>query len=482
MDIQGDLMIWCPELGPTFVNGADPVTGIRERADNGATPHGIHAGWIWTIWLPYYAPAQRQILYAEIKRKGWTHVAIQVAQPTPDGGYHGLRPMSQADCDEWGARCMEVHAELLAQRLIPICAGVAPVNSPGGAPVARGFDPNVALIAIPDWDNNDHMAGRTKAVHDAFPNALVYCERPGPTSVVQPRSDGDDPIPATASNGGAWLREMQQRYPRFVGVLYEVNNSDGLEKCVAELTACHSWFRDVQEVRFEIDTYQKFWNNLREDVATAFNEQLQARCPWLQGFMSGGVPHPPPAADEGDVVHAASDGTDMIADVTYVGGPNIGSWPITTKITRLELRRTGVYVEFSKQSGNQRWPNTVPDGQKEPGVDMGPLQYSMGLAVQINGRWFASAPIQCWYGLHESGGPIQVQDIGDGTRRSQILANWFYDQRWTPLNGHRVQPGETLGFFVCAGDARNSFNPVKERSQIVRLTLPAPLTVATFTY
>jgi len=36
--------------------------------------------------------------------------------------------------------------------------------------------------------------------------------------------------------------------------------------------------------------------------------------------------------------------------------------------------------------------------------------------------------------------------------------------------------------FVCAGDARNNFNPVKERSNIVVVPLPADGEAAIFTW
>jgi hypothetical protein len=139
----------------------------------------------------------------------------------------------------------------------------------------------------------------------------------------------------------------------------------------------------------------------------------------------------------------------------------LASWPITTAIRVLELRPNGIHVEFSKQNGPGRWPDWTP-----PGWD-GALQYSLGMALNIGGQWFAAAPIQFWYGLDQSGGPP-----------SEYALNWFYNPgRWAPMTTHQPAVGETIGFFVCAGDCRGrvdgSGSPVKERSNVVLVRMPS---------
>jgi hypothetical protein len=46
------------------------------------------------------------------------------------------------------------------------------------------------------------------------------------------------------------------------------------------------------------------------------------------------------------------------------------------------------------------------------------------------------------------------------------------------MTGHQPAQGETIGFFVCAGDCRNnregSLSPVKERSNVVLVPMPGP--------
>jgi len=147
---------------------------------------------------------------------------------------------------------------------------------------------------------------------------------------------------------------------------------------------------------------------------------------------------------------------------------NLPQWPITTALRAVEIRSNGVHVEFSKQDGPGRWPDWTP-----PGWDGG-LQWTLGMMLNIGGQWYASAPIQFWYGLQESGGPP-----------TQGAQNWFYDPaRWAPMTGHQPQVGETIGFFACAGDCRNrtdgSGSPVRERSNVVTVVVPPGPTRFTF--
>jgi hypothetical protein len=169
-------------------------------------------------------------------------------------------------------------------------------------------------------------------------------------------------------------------------------------------------------------------------------------------------------------------GADALAieTVTFVGGPDVSAWPVTTTITRVDVHLDGVEIHFDKRDGPNRWPDNTTPGWE------GPLQYSLGMVLKVNDHWHASAPIETWFGKNVIGGPIQSQDIGDG--RGQVGANWFYDSRWSPLHTHQPQPGESIGLFVVAGDARNSFNPLKERSNIVLITLPQPNTTGVFTF
>ncbi len=154
----------------------------------------------------------------------------------------------------------------------------------------------------------------------------------------------------------------------------------------------------------------------------------------------------------------------------YDNPSNVADWPVTTHITRLEFG-DAVHVEFSKSDGDDRWPDVTP-----PGWD-GPLQYTMGLAEYIDGKWVASAAIQFWYGLYASGGNV-AQD-------NQIAVNWYYDSRWGELSGRQPATGEIVGLFVVAGNLRGvddgSQSPVLERSDVVLFPFP-DVSGATYTF
>lgn len=172
---------------------------------------------------------------------------------------------------------------------------------------------------------------------------------------------------------------------------------------------------------------------------------------------------------------SVSDASDMIPidQITWVNGPDFNQFKIATKLTELKIAED-CYVNFGKKDGPDRWPDaTTPEWE-------GPLQYSMGVVMKIDGKWYGCAPIELWYGKAGGGGPIHSQDIGNG--KGQIEANWFYNSSWSPMHTHQPKAGEQLGFFVCAGDARNNYCPLKERSQIVTFKLPEQHETRTFVY
>ncbi len=463
-DLQGDLMLWVPAVKPTFVNGEDPVTHIRRVGSSGEIAHGIEAGWVWTLTIDRYPKAQRELIYQAALASGYTHFAVQVTGCALGGGYHGILPVT--DCTGYDARLNSILHEVWDHHLIPLCTGVSPTD-----PAAAGLDKSLCRIVLSDWDNSDEADCHVKALADTFPSAQLVYELP--SGAITPRPDACSPSPFPAT-GGDWIRKAQQKYPNFFAVAYEVNQPEGLDANAAQLGQTHAWWRDLQEIRFEIDTYWKFWDGRDPAAANAYNDALQQRVPWLRGFMSGGTAHAPSSGT------STSSGIVGELDLHSVTLEHMASgfadWPVTTHIKRLELRQTDVYVELD----NGR-PDSWPDTAARPG--MGPLLYSLGLVELIDGVWYASAPIQTWRNRNQAGGAIQCQDIGDG--RGQIRANWFYDPAWWgPLAAHQPRPGEIVGFFICAGDCRDgvgAYSPVKERSNVVLFPLPAPNETAVFT-
>jgi hypothetical protein len=464
-DLQGDLMLWIPALKPSYLNGVDPVTGMLQVSDNGTVPSGIAAGWIWTLTIDRYPRDKREVIYQTALAAGYTHFAIQVTECSPGPGYHGLIPVTDADCQGHDDELNTILHELWDHGLIPLCTGVSPTD-----PVAPGLDKSLCRLVLNDWDNSNQADCHVKALADTFPNAQIIFELP--SGSITPAPDACSPSPFPTS-GGDWIRQAQQRYPNFFAVGYEINQPDGLDANATELASAHAWWRDLQEVRFETDTYWKFWNNLDVNAEQQYNDALQARVPWLKGFMSGGTTHPRPTV--GMMQGGFSGELDLAQATLEHMAPDFASWPITTHITRVDVKFTGVHIELD--SGR---PDSWPDTPARPG--MGPLLYSLGMAELINGQWYASAPVQLWRGLDQSGGAIQSQDIGDGTMRGQIQANWFYDGRWGQMQGYQPKPGEVIGLFICAGDCRDGnpgYSPVHERSNVVLIPLPAPTEEAT---
>jgi hypothetical protein len=146
-----------------------------------------------------------------------------------------------------------------------------------------------------------------------------------------------------------------------------------------------------------------------------------------------------------------------LAGVTIENSPDVSGWAATAKITTLDLGPNGVYINFTKRDGDGSWPD-VPFGM--PGDS---LEYTLWIVLNIDGNWYASGCIEYWRGLDRNGGPP-----------SGYAMNWYYDaNRWGAMTGHQPAVGETVGFLVSAGDARNNGNTlVQERSNVVFVKFP----------
>jgi hypothetical protein len=148
-----------------------------------------------------------------------------------------------------------------------------------------------------------------------------------------------------------------------------------------------------------------------------------------------------------------------LRQATILDSPdNFAFFAETAKITTLVMGPGGIDVDFTKKNGPDRWPDVFPPGFS------GAIQYCLGMAWKIDGRWYASAPIEMWNERAEGGGPPQ-----------DYALNWFYNPvRWAPMTFHQPSPGETIAFFVVAGDVRgfNSNQKFQERSSVVTIPMP----------
>jgi hypothetical protein len=178
---------------------------------------------------------------------------------------------------------------------------------------------------------------------------------------------------------------------------------------------------------------------------------------WFKTPAAIVVPTPPSTPTQ----PAAGDQLNMSAARILNSPFDLASWPITSSLTVVDMGPGGIAVEFSKKDGSGRWPDVTPPGWN------GPLQYTLGMCLNIGGEWYCSAVVEFWHGLDRSGGPPD-----------EYATNWFYDPiRWSPMTGHQPAVGETIGIFVCAGDCRNNPNgtlsPVKERTNVVLVKQPS---------
>ena len=185
-----------------------------------------------------------------------------------------------------------------------------------------------------------------------------------------------------------------------------------------------------------------------EGVAINLQQGLNL-LPKLQLAVAGGAPVPP-----GDMID--------LSQARIVNAPDVRSWPLTAKISRVWFDGAVTRVAFTKQDGPDRWPDVTPQGWS------GPLQYTLWLFRQIGGVWVGSAFIQFWYGRDGSG------DQRDPDVPSVYDKHWYYSSRWSPIFGSGpIAASEVIAFMVTSGNARDGVGPFgpAERSNVV--TFPA---------
>ena len=143
---------------------------------------------------------------------------------------------------------------------------------------------------------------------------------------------------------------------------------------------------------------------------------------------------------------------DMRKAVVWNNPPDLGSWAETANITRVDLSGGRIVVDFDRRLGGGRWPDV--------GFGDGSIEYTLGVCLNIGGRWHCSAAIQFWNG----------RDLEAGGDVNNLSGEWFYDARWGALQGHQPARGEIVGWFVAAGNLRDLGNVItKERSKVLML-------------
>jgi hypothetical protein len=345
MDMQGDVMIWG---GSSFAlncsdGQTDPETGIvcySYDHTRDAKTSGLQQGWVWSVNLPRYAKARRQTLYGLIQSYQYTHVTVHVVPcVVGDPGYGdsyaqantvALCTNGQAGADppagSYGKLLNNILDEIHAAGLVTLCAGVAP-----GVPPAADLSASKCDLAMDDWDGETGAPDafqkdcRLNTLKQYFPTSLHYIEMPGfcdpqitnPADVrycsgpndlgsndrIRPKVDSCTPSQFSADldgflsnpTGDTWFAAAQARDPYFAGVLIEASSAPSDEAAVLRyLQVVQSWWRNVQQVRFEFDIFNKYHSG--GDFATYknYDDYFKTNAPWLKGFMSGGTTHPAP--------------------------------------------------------------------------------------------------------------------------------------------------------------------------------------------
>jgi hypothetical protein len=199
---------------------------------------------------------------------------------------------------------------------------------------------------------------------------------------------------------------------------------------------------------------------------------------WIQrspGFLLGTVVvvaallgTPEPARAQGDMI-------DLTQATVWHSPADIASWPITTTITRLDMQpsgapASGLSFQFSAKS---TWPNYTPPGWT------GPIVYTVWAVVKVNGQWHTAGFIQMWRDRASTGAPLLHKPGGICGSHNEFACNWAYSSRWGPISytvsGYEPQANELVGFFVSAGNARDTggVTSVRERSNVIAVNLPA---------
>jgi hypothetical protein len=136
--------------------------------------------------------------------------------------------------------------------------------------------------------------------------------------------------------------------------------------------------------------------------------------------------------------------------------PDLASWAVTATITSINFTSDAILVEFDRRDGPNRWIDS-PWGA--PGDS---VQYTLGMCLNINSRWYCSAPIQFWHG----------RDLAASGLPSNIAKDWYYNAAtWREMAGYQPSNGELVGIFVAAGSLRHDtigiFSKIHERSNVV---------------
>jgi hypothetical protein len=165
-----------------------------------------------------------------------------------------------------------------------------------------------------------------------------------------------------------------------------------------------------------------------------------------QTVATGGVSAPaaPTGVTGANLYPGAVDQLDL-ANVSFLHA-NVSSWPVTSKITDVEIGAGTITVDHTKAG---RWP-TMRFGDID--VEGNPWVF-----VNRGGQWYGAT--YDWLRPGQTEKSVSADDIGENIKL-EPLASW------------RPQPGERVGFMVST-PARTDGRTSNERTNVVMTTWPA---------
>jgi hypothetical protein len=248
-----------------------------------------------------------------------------------------------------------------------------------------------------------------------------------------------------------------------ISYLVEVSTSDSFANRVAALTVDEQSNQTGVMVTPDLSYgTQYFWRVRAYDPSHTG--------PWsaTQVFQTLPVPAPTPTPTPTPTPGptptpspSPADGINLATVAVYNSPADIASWPVTGTITRVDTSPSfGWAFQFTT---SDRWPDYVPPGWA------GALQYTVWAVVRVGGQWCTSGFVEMWRGRGDTGA------YQTSSWHTEFPTNWAYDGRWGPMTGYYPNPGDQMGFFLSAGDARNQggVTSVRERTNVVVVTLPA---------
>lgn len=162
----------------------------------------------------------------------------------------------------------------------------------------------------------------------------------------------------------------------------------------------------------------------------------------------------------------AQDAVDLHTVAIHDSPADIADWPTTVHIDRLTMA-TPAGLSFDTSGVPASWDYHVPGWGTGTGCPAdGCVLYTVWAVVNVKGAIHAAGFIQMWAGRPATGAPILTD----------FHKNWAYAcDRWAGLCEYLPQPGDLMGFFITAGNARDTTTVTsrRERSNVVVVRLPA---------